>query len=118
MMKHERPYRLLAWGVMKTLPRLNFDIEWQKKCGHEFLWLLNALGAKWIYEGIMIHFYDRKTIVYTACKELPNWVETTDDVSEVTCVRCKEILSERKGLKRNDVYAASKAFRQGGGLYG
>lgn len=45
----------------------------------------------------MIHFFDRETMVYTACGELHNWVETTDDVSEVTCERCKEILFERKG---------------------
>lgn len=45
----------------------------------------------------MIHFYDRETMAYTACWELPNWVETTDDVSKVTCERCKEILFEQKG---------------------
>ena len=52
-MKHERFYRLLAWGVTKTLPKLNFDIAWQEDFGHELLWFLNALGARLIYENFV-----------------------------------------------------------------
>ena len=53
----------------------------------------------------MIHYYDRETMVYTACRELHNWVETTDDIEQVTCERCKatglfQILSEQKGEAR------------------
>lgn len=44
----------------------------------------------------MIHFYDRMKMVYTSCKELPNWVETTDDEAKVTCPKCEEHLSGQK----------------------
>ncbi len=46
---------------------------------------------------MIVHFYDRKTMVYTACKELPNWVETTDNGEQVTCGLCEEILTKQKG---------------------
>lgn len=52
-MKHERLYRLLAWSVTKTLPRLNFDIAWQEDFGHGLLRFLNALGARLIYENLV-----------------------------------------------------------------
>ena len=45
----------------------------------------------------MIHYFEPKTMAYTACKKLHFRVKTTDDVSEVTCGRCKEILFKQKG---------------------
>lgn len=45
----------------------------------------------------MIHYYDRETMVYTACWQPHTWVKTTDDVEKVTCERCKEILFKQKG---------------------
>lgn len=44
----------------------------------------------------MIHYFDPETMAYTACKKLHFQVETTDDVSWVTCERCK-ILFKQKG---------------------
>lgn len=36
----------------------------------------------------MIHLYDKKLMVYTACWQLPFNLEITTDRSKVTCPRC------------------------------
>lgn len=36
----------------------------------------------------MIHFYDKRSMVYTGCWQLPFNLETSADHKEVTCPRC------------------------------
>lgn len=49
-MKHQRLYLIIATIVKYLLPHLDFHWPWQAQIGHELLWFINALGAKWIYE--------------------------------------------------------------------